>query len=477
MQPIGIDVDIESFKRFWRAMRRICSPGHVAILPLCVFTALAAPSSTRAEPAAVTAPAAATNRCADDAKCDEAAIHEQPAAADPAVAPGATQAFPIQTDPRLRYEVTSGDTLDIKFYKHADISGPYVVRLDGTISVPLIGPTQVAKKDALEIEEFLANRFNQVTGRKTYVSVEVSKYRPFFITGFVEKPGSYAWQPGLTVLQAVILAGGFPKSESGSPIASDQEAGHLTMTLDKLGRALVRRERLAAERDGKTEVVAPEGLKSVARDADVREYVAAEQRALAQRMSGLSSNNADFARTIQLATEELAALGEKRSTIRKRIELAKVTLENLQSLAKRGYSSLHRLSEAESTIQAFEGEDREIEILTAQAKQRLSEAERNQRNSEAERKNELEKEFATLDQEIAGYKTTIATSNIVLNRMSAQAGAIDGGALDLKVNYQIVRMTGDRPEILDVDEYAAMRPGDVVKVNRTLFVRTSNRLP
>ncbi len=344
--------------------------------------------------------------------------------------------------------------------------------------MPLIGPTQVAKKDALEIEVILAKRFNQVTGRKTYVGVEVSKYRPFFITGFVEKPGSYGWQPGLTVLQAVILAGGFPKADPGSPIASDQEAGHMTTTLDKLGRALVRRERLNAERDGRTEITAPEGLKSVAREAEIREFVTSEQRVLAQRMTGIDRNKLDFARTIQLATEELTALGEKKNTIQKRIELSRVTLENLQALAKKGYSSLHRLAEAENTIQSFEGEDREIEILRAQAKQRLSEAERNQRNAEAERKNEIEKETALLDQEIAGYKTAISTSNVVLNRMSAQAGSqIDGGAFDLKVNYQIVRMNSDTPEILDVDEYAPMRPGDVVKVNRTLLMRTSIRVP
>jgi polysaccharide export outer membrane protein len=39
--------------------------------------------------------------------------------------------------------------------------------------------------------------------------VEVLKYRPVFILGEVSKPGEYPYQPGMTVLTAVAIAGGF----------------------------------------------------------------------------------------------------------------------------------------------------------------------------------------------------------------------------------------------------------------------------
>jgi polysaccharide export outer membrane protein len=39
--------------------------------------------------------------------------------------------------------------------------------------------------------------------------VEVIAYRPVFVLGEVNKPGQYPWQPGMTVVTAVAVAGGF----------------------------------------------------------------------------------------------------------------------------------------------------------------------------------------------------------------------------------------------------------------------------
>ena len=41
------------------------------------------------------------------------------------------------------------------------------------------------------------------------VSVELVGYRPMFILGEVTKPGQYPYEPGMTVLTAVAIAGGF----------------------------------------------------------------------------------------------------------------------------------------------------------------------------------------------------------------------------------------------------------------------------
>lgn len=41
------------------------------------------------------------------------------------------------------------------------------------------------------------------------VSVEVTTYRPIAVLGEVNHPGEYPYQPGMTMLTAVALAGGF----------------------------------------------------------------------------------------------------------------------------------------------------------------------------------------------------------------------------------------------------------------------------
>ena len=45
--------------------------------------------------------------------------------------------------------------------------------------------------------------------RAPSVSVEVIRYRSIFVLGEVNKPGEFPYQPGMTLLSAVALAGGF----------------------------------------------------------------------------------------------------------------------------------------------------------------------------------------------------------------------------------------------------------------------------
>ena len=49
------------------------------------------------------------------------------------------------------------------------------------------------------------------------VSVEVEEYRPFFIMGEVQTGGQYSYVPGMTVQNAIAVAGGFsPRADQKS---------------------------------------------------------------------------------------------------------------------------------------------------------------------------------------------------------------------------------------------------------------------
>jgi len=41
------------------------------------------------------------------------------------------------------------------------------------------------------------------------VAVEIIAYRPIYVLGEVNRPGQYPYQPGMTVVTAVAVAGGF----------------------------------------------------------------------------------------------------------------------------------------------------------------------------------------------------------------------------------------------------------------------------
>ncbi len=107
------------------------------------------------------------------------------------------------------YLLDSDDTVSVTVYKHQDLSGEYVIGTEGRISIPLIGEVDAAGKTALALAEAIEERFADGYLRNPQVSVQISKYRPFYIFGSVRKPGDYAYQNNMTVLSAIAIAGGY----------------------------------------------------------------------------------------------------------------------------------------------------------------------------------------------------------------------------------------------------------------------------
>lgn len=106
------------------------------------------------------------------------------------------------------YRLGSGDQLRITVFNEPELTGQFVVGSQGTIAYPLVGQVHAA---GLSVAEFTAalQQALQTYVRQPNVNVEVANYRPFFILGEVQRPGTYEYSSSLTVLNAVATAGGF----------------------------------------------------------------------------------------------------------------------------------------------------------------------------------------------------------------------------------------------------------------------------
>ena len=107
------------------------------------------------------------------------------------------------------YRLGSGDRLRVEVYNEPDLSGDFVVNGQGGIALPLIGQVVVGGKTLSEAEAIIAEKYAADYVINPRVTLEVLNYRPFFIVGEVNKPGSYPFIAGMTVLNAVALAGGY----------------------------------------------------------------------------------------------------------------------------------------------------------------------------------------------------------------------------------------------------------------------------
>jgi polysaccharide export outer membrane protein len=106
------------------------------------------------------------------------------------------------------YRLGAGDQIRITVFNEPELTGQFVVGAQGTISYPLVGSLRAAGRTISEFTEALQSALEAYV-RQPSVSVEVTNYRPFFILGEVQRPGTYPYSADLTVPNAVATAGGF----------------------------------------------------------------------------------------------------------------------------------------------------------------------------------------------------------------------------------------------------------------------------
>jgi len=107
------------------------------------------------------------------------------------------------------YTLDSGDRLRVVIFRHEDLSGEFEVDGSGSFAMPLIGEIDAAGLSARQLEQRIAERLRDGYLVDPQVSIEVLNYRPFFILGEVNQPGQYPYASGMSVINAVAMAGGF----------------------------------------------------------------------------------------------------------------------------------------------------------------------------------------------------------------------------------------------------------------------------
>jgi len=104
-----------------------------------------------------------------------------------------------------------GDVLDVRVYGEEELTGTYRVAQDGSIDFPFIGRVAVAGLEPPTIADTIKDRLAHGYLRDPQVSIFVREYnsKRVSVVGAVAHPGNFPMTTGLTVVQAISLAGGF----------------------------------------------------------------------------------------------------------------------------------------------------------------------------------------------------------------------------------------------------------------------------
>ncbi|AEF03788.1 polysaccharide export protein [Alteromonas stellipolaris] len=112
------------------------------------------------------------------------------------------------------YKLDTGDTISIRVHGEPDLTFDTKIGISGKLLYPFLGELNVKTRTTAEVRWLIENGLKGDYLLNPEVDVFIKEYRPFFILGEVQSPKDYPFQPGLTVSQALAVAGGL--TERGS---------------------------------------------------------------------------------------------------------------------------------------------------------------------------------------------------------------------------------------------------------------------
>lgn len=161
--------------------------------------------------------------------------------------PAAAQSPPSATDAFTdEYRIGVDDVLQVTVWRNPELGATVPVRPDGRISVPLLGDVVAGGRTPEEVAREIEERLGRYV-RDTKVAVILTELRSHEylsrvrVTGAVQQPVSVPYRQGMTVLDAVLAAGGTTEFAAAdrTRLYRRGKSGDGTQTLDiKLGRIL-----------------------------------------------------------------------------------------------------------------------------------------------------------------------------------------------------------------------------------------------
>ena len=118
------------------------------------------------------------------------------------------------------YVIGSPDVLSITIWNQEDLTGRYIVEIDGTFTFPLVGRVKAAGLTLRDFEEALKALLADGFFKNPQVTVVVEEYlsQRVFVVGEVRQPGTYPLTGGMRLIEALATAGSTLVTASGEVV-------------------------------------------------------------------------------------------------------------------------------------------------------------------------------------------------------------------------------------------------------------------
>lgn len=127
--------------------------------------------------------------------------------------------------------VGAGDVFEMRIVREDNLPTAFTVAPDGTVDLPYIKRITVAGLEPQQIAEIVRKRLIELDYlTDPIVSVSVKEYnsKRIEVLGEVQKPGSLRYEPGMTLLRALSLVGGFNAMAARNKVTIRRQSGNTT---------------------------------------------------------------------------------------------------------------------------------------------------------------------------------------------------------------------------------------------------------
>jgi exopolysaccharide production protein ExoF len=376
------------------------------------------------------------------------------------------------------YAVRADDKLKIKIFQYPELSGDYSVSANGTITIGPIGEINVDGSSPKEIARLISDRFiRSGLSDKPGTAVEMLQSRPIYVMGDVQKPGEYPYRPGLSVLQAVSLAGGWLRFNDPGLIRLERDnitiRGDMRNLVKRYYVLLAQRARLNAELALKTDVsFPPELMRRYADDKGLAELVDEERSFLAINVEVLKTQLDSLAQTRTLYENEIEAVSRQMQANKVQYSTVQQELDNVKALFARGLSTSMRKADLERTLAQIDVAEQGFQTLILRARQNITQVDQKMFDLKSQHTSTLSTDMQRTRLELQEIGIKFDTNRDILAEAQLTAptlvSSVDDGAIGAR-SLTVVRVVDGKPSTLDAEEHMVLLPGDVLKIQRSVI--------
>jgi polysaccharide export outer membrane protein/exopolysaccharide production protein ExoF len=365
------------------------------------------------------------------------------------------------------------------------LNDSFTVGADGTLFLPFVGQIRAEGTDPGALAHAIGDRLmhQMGLGRQPDVAVEIAQYRPFYVVGNVKQSGEFPYRPGLTVLQALGVAGGLPMREDDVSrlgrefITGQGDVGLLALDNVSL---LARKARLQSELAGSDDIAFPAELRDRVSNETVALAMNQERKIFAIRKDAMTTQLRSLRELKDFLQQELASLEQQLTFHDKQIALIQKELAGVSSLVQKGLAVAPRELALEGTVAQMQSDRLAAETSMLRVRQEMSKTDIEILNLSNQRSSEVAEGLRETQQKLNEVTSKSDTAVQLLRETQVAVPALLAlrrSAARAKPIFTIVRPKDSGTEELAAQETTLVEPGDTVKVEIPLPQSGLDSLP